>query len=163
MKTFEVFVISARNFLSLSFRKPSSEEKEKSKRERFYGEEKEEIYKEENIKKMDVNMPLFMFGFKDNFNNRKLEGFVIKLHEKDNDMPLKDIIELKDSEPVLNMELLKLGEYISKKTMSTLCSAYQTMLPSSLKVKTKERDYSKYLLYVELNKNYLDKKWHQLF
>ena len=29
------------------------------------------------------------------FNNRKLEGFVIKLHEKDNDMPLKDIIELK--------------------------------------------------------------------
>lgn len=56
------------------------EDKEKSKIERFYGEEKEEIYKKENIKKMDVNMPLFMFGFKDNFNKNRLESG----YEKDN-------------------------------------------------------------------------------
>ena len=56
------------------------EDKEKSKIERFYGEEKEEIYKKENIKKMDVNMPLFMFGFKDNFNKERLESG----YEKDN-------------------------------------------------------------------------------
>lgn len=38
------------------------------------------IYKKESIKNMDVNLPLLMFGFKDNFNKDRLEsGF-----EKDN-------------------------------------------------------------------------------
>ena len=96
------------------------------------------------------------------FNNRKLEGFVIKLHEKDNDMPLKDIIELKDSEPVLNMELLKLGEYISKKTMSTLCSAYQTMLPKALKAKNNYNLNKKYDKYIKLiDKDYIGKNDNQ--
>ena len=96
------------------------------------------------------------------FNNRKLEGFVIKLHEKDADMPLKDIIELKDSEPVLNMELLKLGEYISKKTMSTLCSAYQTMLPKALKAKNNYNLNKKYDKYIKLiDKEYIGKNDNQ--
>ncbi len=56
------------------------EDKEKSKIERFYGEEKDEIYKKENIKSMDVNLPLVMFGFKDNFNKNCLESG----YEKDN-------------------------------------------------------------------------------
>lgn len=96
------------------------------------------------------------------FNNRKLEGFVIKLHKKDNDMPLKDIIELKDMEPVLNMELLKLGEYISKKTMSTLCSAYQTMLPKALKAKNNYNLNKKYDKYIKLiDKDYIGKNDNQ--
>lgn len=53
---------------------------DKSKIERFYGEETDGIYKRESIKKMDVNLPLVMFGFKDNFNKERLEGG----YEKDN-------------------------------------------------------------------------------
>ena len=53
---------------------------DKSKIERYYGEEKEEVYQKESIKKMDVNLPIVMFGFKDNFNKEKLESG----YEKDN-------------------------------------------------------------------------------
>ena len=47
---------------------------------RDYGEEKETIYQERIEKKMDVSMPLFMFGFKDNFNKDCLDSG----YEKDN-------------------------------------------------------------------------------
>ena len=47
---------------------------------------------------------------------------------------------------------MKLGEYLQSKTLCTKITAYQTMLPSSLKVKEQKSDYSKYLTYVELNK-----------
>lgn len=56
------------------------DDKEKSRIERFYGEEKDEIYKKESIKKMDVSIPIFMFGFKDGFNKNRLESG----YEKDN-------------------------------------------------------------------------------
>lgn len=56
------------------------EDKKQLKIERFYGEEKEEIFKKENKKKMDVNLPIVMFGFKDNFNKERLESG----YEKDN-------------------------------------------------------------------------------
>jgi len=39
----------------------------------------------------------------------------------------------RDSSITPNEELLKLGEYISKKTLSTMISSYQCMLPSALK------------------------------
>lgn len=50
------------------------ENNDKSEIKRFYGEEKEGIYKKENIRKMDVNLPLAMFGFKDNFNKARLDS-----------------------------------------------------------------------------------------
>lgn len=53
---------------------------DKSKIERYYGEEKEDVFKKENKKKMDVNLPIVMFGFKDNFNKERLESG----YEKDN-------------------------------------------------------------------------------
>lgn len=56
------------------------EDNEKINIERFYGEEKDEIYKKENNKKMDVSLPIVMFGFKDNFNKARLDSG----YEKDN-------------------------------------------------------------------------------
>ncbi len=48
-----------------------------SKIERFYDEKSQEINKKEEVKKMDISMPLFMIGFKDNFIKDKLEaGFL---------------------------------------------------------------------------------------
>lgn len=69
------------------------------------------------------------------FGNKTLEGFVINISQKEVNFELKEIISLVDINPVLNEELLDLGKYISKKTLCTLTSAYQTMLPSALKAK----------------------------
>jgi len=69
------------------------------------------------------------------FGTRKLEGFVLNVHEKTEDFELKDIIEVIDDYTILDEELLSLGKYISKKTMTNLITSYQTMLPSALKAK----------------------------
>lgn len=70
------------------------------------------------------------------FGSRTLEGFVLKKYEKTNlEYEVKDIIDIVDFESVLNSEMINLGEYIKEKTMSTLTSVYQTMLPNALKAK----------------------------
>ena len=70
------------------------------------------------------------------FGKQKLEGFVLSINKKiDFDYKIKDIINVIDKDVVINEELLELGKYIQKKTMCTLISAYQTMLPSALKAK----------------------------
>ena len=97
------------------------------------------------------------------FNNMKLEGFVIKINDTyEGDYELKQIIDLVDNEPVLNLELLELGEYISKKTLSTLSSAYQTMLPKALKAKNDYKMNEKYIKYIRLiDKDYIGKNDNQ--
>lgn len=68
------------------------------------------------------------------FGKQTLEGFIMSMEaEKDTDYELKNIINLVDEEENLNAELLKLGNYIHNKTLCTLISAYQTMLPVGLK------------------------------
>ncbi len=69
------------------------------------------------------------------FGPRMVEGFVLKIENKAVDFHLKEISSVVDENIILNEELLFLGEYISKKTMCNLISAYQTMLPSALKAK----------------------------
>ena len=56
------------------------------------------------------------------FGNRKLEGFVLKIDNKEVDYEVKNIIDVIDEKPVINEEMLKLGIYISKKTLSPLIS-----------------------------------------
>jgi len=86
------------------------------------------------------------------FGKQKLEGFVLKINNENNcDYQLKDIIEIIDSEPVLNSELLTLGKYISKKTMCNLITAYQAMLPAALKAKNGKVVSKKYDNYLILN------------
>ena len=70
------------------------------------------------------------------FAHQVLEGFVLKIkNEYKDNYELKEIIELIDEEPILNKEMLKLGNEISKKTLCSLISAYQAMLPKALKAK----------------------------
>lgn len=77
------------------------------------------------------------------FGRQKVEGFVLKIKETfEVEYEMKSILSCKDEYPVLNEELLKIGSYISKTTLSTKISAYQTMLPTALKVK-KDRTISK--------------------
>ena len=85
------------------------------------------------------------------FGKQKLEGFVLNIVSNiENDYEIKDIIEVIDAKPVINEEMLKLGEYISKKTLSPLISCYQTMLPKALKAKVKYNINKKYEIYLEL-------------
>ena len=89
------------------------------------------------------------------FGNRKLEGFIVEIKDKiECDYKLKEIISLIDENPVLNEELLDLGSYISKKTLCTLTSAYQTMLPTALKAKTNTKINKKYVYFIRKIKDY---------
>lgn len=85
------------------------------------------------------------------FGKQKLEGFVMELNDnKSFDYEVKNIIDVIDEEPVLNSEMLKLGKYISKKTLCNLISAYQTMLPKALKAKHDVTVNKKYITYLKL-------------
>ena len=85
------------------------------------------------------------------FANMKLIGFVMEINNKVNDIELKEIIDVIDSDIILTKELLELGKYISETTLSTLISSYQVMLPSGYKA-SKKKINSKYETYVYINK-----------
>ena len=87
------------------------------------------------------------------FGPNTINGFVTKiLNDFDNSYELKEIVDIVDKYFCLNEELMQLGTYLQSKTLCTKITAYQTMLPSSLKVKNQKTIYSKYLTYIELNK-----------
>ena len=74
------------------------------------------------------------------FGKQTLEGFVLSISENTNsEIELKDIIKPIDDEVILNEELLKLCKFIKRKTLSTLISAYQVMLPKALKADKKTK------------------------
>ncbi len=88
------------------------------------------------------------------FNNKIINGFVTNIIDTyKEEYELKTINSIVDKYLILNQELMEMGEYLQSKTLCTKIAAYQTMLPSSLKVKDqKVKDYSKYIVYITLNK-----------
>ena len=86
------------------------------------------------------------------FGKQKLEGFILNIK---NSVPFntKDILSIIDNHPVLNNELLELGDYISKKTICNKIVAYQTMLPTALKAKKNTKISKKYITYLKLVNN----------
>ena len=86
------------------------------------------------------------------FSNQKLEGFVLNIKDNidDIDYEIKEIIDVIDQEPILNEELLSLGKKLSDKTVSTLISCYQVMLPKALKANHKVSSNIKYVDYVKV-------------
>ena len=93
------------------------------------------------------------------FGKRQLEGFVLNVIDEGNfDYELKEIISVIDDKPVINEEMLRLGEYISKKTLSPLITAYQTMLPRALKAKNGFSVNKKYISYLVIDKDGADLK-----
>ena len=89
------------------------------------------------------------------FNNKIINGFVTNIIDTyKEEYELKTINSIVDKYLILNKELMEMGEYLQSKTLCTKIAAYQTMLPSSLKVKDKKvKDYSKYIVYITLNKS----------
>ena len=88
------------------------------------------------------------------FNNRSVHGIVLKITAQyEGKYELKEIIAIEDEFLVLNEELLQLGRYMQNITLCNLITAYQTMLPSALKVKNQTRDYNEYETWIKLNKS----------
>lgn len=96
------------------------------------------------------------------FGKQILEGFVLKIKDEYNlEYEVKEIIKQIDENPVLNDELLELGNYMSKKYLCNLITCYQTMLPSALKAKNNFIVPKKYETYIILKKDTLGKNEQQ--
>ena len=84
------------------------------------------------------------------FGNQSINGFVLNIVDTTSLDNLKEIKNIISENYYLNDELMELGKYIKSKTLCSLITAYQTMMPSSLKVNKSKEDYSKYDVYIKL-------------
>lgn len=84
------------------------------------------------------------------FGHQEVVGFVTDILDSVQDISyeIKYITSIVDEKLVLNKELMDLGKYLSENTLCTLITAYQTMLPSSLKVKKQKANYDLYDEYI---------------
>lgn len=86
------------------------------------------------------------------FGKQTLEGFVLKIKDLvEIDYKLKSIISCIDENPVLNKEMLELGVFMQNKTLCSLITCYQTMLPKALKAKNGVVVNKKYNTYLIIN------------
>ena len=86
------------------------------------------------------------------FGNRLIEGFVLDIGIFPTEYTLKEIDSIVNKD-VLNTELIELGKYISKTTISSLSSAYQSMLPKGIKASIKNKVSTSKKRYMVLNQN----------
>ena len=86
------------------------------------------------------------------FGNKEVIGFVTDIVSEidTEDYEIKYITDIVDEKLVLNEELMTLGKYLKDRTLCSLITAYQTMLPSSLKVKKNTHNYDLYIEYLNL-------------
>lgn len=73
------------------------------------------------------------------FGPRKIQGFVTSLKSQSEFNKLREIIEPMELEPVLNKELLDLGDWLTEYTLCFKIFAYQVMLPAALKAKYEKK------------------------
>ena len=89
------------------------------------------------------------------FNNRLIEGFITDLSsDYSKEYELKEIDSLCDDMPVLNSEMLYLGNQIYKEILCSKISIYQAMLPKALKAKADAYIGIKKNRYMTLNISY---------
>lgn len=94
------------------------------------------------------------------FNHQEVFGIVIDLvKEIDSEYEIKDIIRIENPELVLSKELLDIGKYLADSTLCNLITAYQTMLPSSLKIKKQKNNYDLYDEYILVKDKTLAKEY----
>ncbi|MDN6195984.1 MAG: primosomal protein N', partial [Atopostipes suicloacalis] len=88
--------------------------------------------------------------------NRRVQGFIISIKDKANfEGELKEIVALMDLAPVLNNEMIELGEWIAQKSYSFRVMVYQSMLPAVLR--------ARYEKIVKIIENNADSKLLNLF
>lgn len=92
------------------------------------------------------------------FGLRMVQGFVTGLKAKSDFAKLRFIKEPMDLEPIINDELLQLGDWLTKEAMCFKISALQAMLPAAMKAK-----YEKVIKVVEDKKDQLPPSIQNLF
>ncbi len=85
------------------------------------------------------------------FASRILVGFILEIKKNSSFDNLKEIIDVIDDEVILNAELLSLGKYLHDKTLASLISCYQVMLPKGYKASIKNKINIKYKKVYYLN------------
>jgi primosomal protein N' (replication factor Y) (superfamily II helicase) len=73
------------------------------------------------------------------FGPRNIQGFVLEIKQESDYEKLREIIEPMDLEPVLNQELLTLGNWLTDNTLCFKIFAFQAMLPAALKAKYEKK------------------------
>ena len=73
------------------------------------------------------------------FGPGKIQGFVTEIKAESEFKKLREISEPMDLEPVLNEELLELGNWLTENTLCFKIYAYQAMLPAALKAKYEKK------------------------
>lgn len=69
------------------------------------------------------------------FRNERLGGIVTALHDHKPEVQTKAVLEVLDSEPVLDPTLMQLGEWISQYYLAPLGEVFRTMLPLGAEIK----------------------------
>ena len=91
------------------------------------------------------------------FNNKLIEGFVLSIFDKcDDHYEFKNIDSICDDYPVLNEEMIYLGNEIAKDILCSKISIFQAMLPKALKAKHDTFIGIKTNRYLVLNISYED-------
>ncbi len=90
------------------------------------------------------------------FGPRSIQGFVIDVKDHTDVTKLKKIQDLLDVVPVLNDELLRLGDWLTNKTLCFKISAFQSMLPAAMKAKYNKK-------FILRNRNVLDIELQKMF
>lgn len=86
------------------------------------------------------------------FGKMTLEGFVLEIkNDRSIDKELRSILDVVDVDIVLNKELLDLGEELKRRTLASLISCYQVMLPKALKAKNGNSVTVKFDTFYHLN------------
>jgi primosomal protein N' (replication factor Y) len=69
------------------------------------------------------------------FRTERLSGVVLALHDRAPSMQAKSVLQVLDTEPVLDQGLMKLGQWISQYYLAPIGDVYRTMLPLAAEIK----------------------------
>ena len=69
------------------------------------------------------------------FRNERLGGVVTALHDRKPEVQTKAVLEVLDSEPVLDATLMQLGQWMSQYYLAPLGEVFRTMLPLGAEIK----------------------------
>src|SRR5262249_50853980 len=75
------------------------------------------------------------------FRNERQSGVVTALHDREPSMEAKQVLQVLDSEPVLDVNLMRLGQWIAQYYLAPLGEVFRTMLPLAAEVR-KARSYT---------------------
>src|SRR5947209_125401 len=69
------------------------------------------------------------------FRNDRMSGVVTALHDRQPQVKTKDVLQVFDSEPVLDLMLMQLGQWIAQYYLAPVGEVFRTMLPLAAEIK----------------------------